>query len=185
MSKTITVAFKVTPKEKQLLQEAATSMGLSLSAYCGNALLEKCTDEEGAYFNRGNRILSEDDLDDIAGRITLELNSIGEELSDRIAQQIQLQSTIIPEEFPDLPDEDLIGLLDLPEQWEINLRNYVKAAARKFKVDEKRILTIMLAKAYSSLRIANSGLFSDAIGNWNQDDELAEAFSEPKVRSNG
>ena len=188
MSKTTTIAFKVTPREKQLLLETAQSMGLSLSNYCSNVLLEKSADEAGAFFHRGNRILSEDDLDDIAGRVALELNTIGEELSDRVAQRIHLQPALLPENFDDLedlPEEDIIGLLDLPAEWETNLRNYVAAAARKFKVKEKRILTIMLAKAYSSLRIANSGLFSDAIGNWTREEELAEAFSESKVESDG
>lgn len=166
-----------------MLQSAADSLGLSLSAYCSNTLLEQSSDEEGAYFNRGNRLLSEDDLDDIAGRVALELNSIGEELSERIAGQIRNQPPVLAEALPDLPAGDPIELLDLPEQWEANLRTYVKAVAKKFEVAETWVLTVMLAKAYNSLSVSRSGFFSDAIGNWIEANEVEEAFLESKVGS--
>lgn len=139
MSKRVVISFKVSPQDKQLLIDMARSRGITLSEYCQSSIMKSCFSTGNQSEGRGERILSQDDLDAIAGRVAIELEAL------------EIPRSSAPPKVP-IPDPeksvDLIARLGLIEEYETNLRDYVQRAMEAHDLTATEVITRMLAAAY-------------------------------------
>lgn len=70
--KKVIVTFRTTPQRKMIICER----DFTVSEYCETVILDRVDRGSEISEGRGDRILSEDDLDAIAGRVSLELEAL-------------------------------------------------------------------------------------------------------------
>jgi hypothetical protein len=153
MSKKAVVSFKIDQGEKQRLIELAAGMGISLSEYCESTILNSCFREveEDEELLRRPRILSEDDLDAIAGRVALELETL------------QMYNTRDH-------SRDILQELPIDEEKRDRLQEYIRQAAQSIGVTDQEVLLRMLVAAYDDLRPGNWNGWSRSVGDYEADD---------------
>ena len=156
MPKKVVISFKVDRADKERLLELATGLGLSLSEYCESSIINSCFRqvEDDEELLRRPRILSEDDLDAIAGRVALEL------------EVLNLQESAAT------PCTDIIEGLSIDDDKKAALREYISTAAQNLGITEKEIIQKMLIAAYAELQPKQWNGWSNNIGNY--DDEYTE-----------
>lgn len=178
-----------------VISERASERGFSVSEYC-EAIILDCIEggRDVAGDSRGDRILSEDDLDAIAGRIALELEAleiyarperVGVENSDDFDEEHENAGR------PPRPGGgrpcggwsvgEVVGSLPgLTDRQASNLVQYIQTASDEIGISEKEVMVRMLAYTYEHQVPRRGGIFAGGLGHYD-DESISEALENKRI----
>ncbi|KAA3637510.1 MAG: hypothetical protein DWQ02_06660 [Bacteroidetes bacterium] len=155
----VTIGFRTDPEIKNELLEKANELGISLSDYCENLIVNRrnTVDDNGFH----EPILTEGDVDIIEEVFADQLHEFfGANESNFLREKEKSESN----EKKITKLNDFFDFLDLPEEQAKNLQGYLKTAAQALELNEAEVIVRMLAFAYSELAPSKGGFFNGGIG---------------------
>lgn len=155
----VTIGFRTEPEIKNELLEKANELGISLSDYCENLIVNRRNNVDDNGFREP--MLTEGDVDIIEEVFADQLH---EYFGVNGRKFLREKEDSNPPEAKITDLEDFFDFLDLPEENAKNLANYLKKAAKALEVNEAEILVKMLAFTYSELAPIKGGVFNRGIG---------------------
>ncbi len=180
MPKKVTISFKTTPQGKMVISERASERGFSVSEYCETIILDCVEGGRDVSGGRGDRILSEDDLDAIAGRVSLELEAL-EIHQAPVANRVEYPEIGGAQERPAISGsvEAFVGALPLSDSQATNILGYIEAARRRIGISKEEVIIRMLAYTYEHQAPRRGGMFAGGLGYFDKE-SVQEALKNPK-----
>jgi hypothetical protein len=174
----VTIGFRTDPEIKNELLEKANALGISLSDYCENSIVNRSNkvDENGF----SEPLLTDTDMTVIGEIVEDQLHSFFQDFelktSAKADNEMKFEEHMKEPQLKkqDFDLEDFLKYLDLPEKQAENLAGYVKKASEALEVSKESVLAKMLAYSYSELAPKKTMFLGRAIGQVEEEKNLCK-----------